>query len=151
MSERTSTSYAEDPVTILPRHRAVRRGTAVSALDAAVRLAEAVADIKRTTHVISTTVCPTEIGDPSGPSHLRLYFEHTKHQPRDPWTGYPTDAAQLEAERLWRAVQACPSCRGVYDAVQARKAARRRRGIARAALARIGAAEARRRASEATS
>jgi hypothetical protein len=123
----------------------------MSALDAAVRLAEAVAEVKRTTHIIAMTVCPNDqvlpgVGGYGEPSHLRAYFECFKGQPRDYWTGVPTAEAVAEAADLFDAVRACPACSALYDAVQDRKAARRRRGNARAALARIGAAELKRRA-----
>jgi len=111
----------------------------MSALDAAVRLAEAVHEEQRLTHVIRSSECPF--------SHMAVFLTKWADERRESDLHNEREFAP-EVEVEWAAMRKCPVCWAAYEAVQDRKVVRRRRGNARAALARIGASEIKRRAKE---
>jgi hypothetical protein len=99
---------------------------AESALATAARLAEAAAEERRLGRIVqqATGTCwdggyveADEDGAGGHVSHLTMYLRGSLRRP---------------------ALDACPTCRAAYEAIQDRKAVRRRRGALRAALVRIG-------------
>lgn len=107
---------------------------AESALAVACKLAEVAADEKRLGRVVAAAhmcaggadVYDHEFGGYVRLSHLSTYLRRSDHVLDD-------DRGSARSRML-----DCPRCAAAYQAIQDRKAVRRRRGALRAALVRIG-------------
>lgn len=113
---------------------------AESALKVAKELARAAAELDRLTRELNAEDCQGVPGrtmyDPPA-SHLDEFLEWNRRAlSGSEWGGDGT--AREKADRAFDAMRACPTCRAKWDALQDRKALRRRRGSLRAALVRIG-------------